>query len=254
MILFNSDLDNTLIYSYKHDIGSEKINVELYQNREISFMTKQSYDLLKQVKEKIIFVPTTTRTIEQYNRIDLGIGIPAYALVCNGGVLLVNGQEDETWYMDSVRLVVDSQKELEKAENYLETDIHRCMEVRNIRQLFIFTKSEKPEQTIDELNKILDLSLVDVFCNGLKVYIVPKKMNKGMAVQRLRKHLGVELVIAAGDSEFDVPMLREADVAIVPNGLTIQKSGKNEVIRADEEQVYSDYMLTNVLEIVNSWN
>lgn len=254
MILFNSDLDNTLIYSYKHDIGSEKINVELYQNREVSFMTKQSYEMLKQVNEKLLFVPTTTRTEEQYNRIDLGIGVPAYALVCNGGVLLVKGQEDKTWYMESVSLVADSCQELEKAESYLETDIHRCMEVRNIRKLFIFTKSEKPEQTIDELGKRLDLSLVDVFENGTKVYVVPKKLNKGMAVQRLRERLGAELVIVAGDSEFDIPMLQEADVAIVPNGLTIQKSGKNEVIRADGEQVYSDYMLTNVLEIVNSWN
>ena len=28
MIIFNTDLDNTIIYSYKKDIGKEKINVE----------------------------------------------------------------------------------------------------------------------------------------------------------------------------------------------------------------------------------
>ena len=43
MILFFCDLDNTLIYSYKHEIGSKKRCVELYQGREISFMTEQTY-------------------------------------------------------------------------------------------------------------------------------------------------------------------------------------------------------------------
>ncbi len=64
MVVFHSDLDNTLIYSYKHDIGSDKKCVEVYQNREVSFMTKKSFDLLKAVKEKVVFVPTTTRTQE----------------------------------------------------------------------------------------------------------------------------------------------------------------------------------------------
>lgn len=34
-------------------------------------------------------IPTSTRTEEQYKRIELDIGIVPYALVCNGGVLLV---------------------------------------------------------------------------------------------------------------------------------------------------------------------
>ena len=37
-ILF-TDLDNTLIYSYKHAIGSAKRCAEIYQGREISFLT-----------------------------------------------------------------------------------------------------------------------------------------------------------------------------------------------------------------------
>ena len=63
MYIFNADLDNTLIFSYKHNIGIEKLNVELYQGREISFMTELSFKLLKEVNKKAVFVPTTTRTI-----------------------------------------------------------------------------------------------------------------------------------------------------------------------------------------------
>lgn len=40
---------------------------------------------------------------------------------------------------------------------------------------------------IKDLNKTLKTELVDVFHNGEKVYVVPKKLNKGMAVKRLRK-------------------------------------------------------------------
>ena len=43
MIAFHTDLDNTLIYSYKHDIGPQKRNVELYQGREISYITEETY-------------------------------------------------------------------------------------------------------------------------------------------------------------------------------------------------------------------
>ena len=39
MAIFFTDLDNTLIYSYRRDIGRDKVCVELYQGREISFVT-----------------------------------------------------------------------------------------------------------------------------------------------------------------------------------------------------------------------
>ena len=54
MVVFCTDLDNTIIYSYKHDIGDRKRNVELYQGREISFITDKTYDLLRVIKNNII--------------------------------------------------------------------------------------------------------------------------------------------------------------------------------------------------------
>ena len=64
MVVFCTDLDNTIIYSYKHDIGDRKRNVELYQGREISFITDKTYDLLREIKNNIIIIPTSTRTKE----------------------------------------------------------------------------------------------------------------------------------------------------------------------------------------------
>ena len=48
-------------------------------------MTRNSIEMLKAINRKIIFVPITTRTKEQYARINMDIGEFTYALVCNGG-------------------------------------------------------------------------------------------------------------------------------------------------------------------------
>lgn len=250
MILLNLDLDNTLIYSYKHDIGLDKICVEIYQDREVSFITRQSFDLIKKINKKVIVIPTTTRTLEQYSRIDLGIETPEYALVCNGGILLVNGQEDNAWYEDSLNFVKESQKEIEKAERILENDKYRCFEVRNIRELFVFTKSEDYKKTIEGLTQVLDTSLVDIFSNGMKVYVVPKKLSKGIAVQRLKKRLEAKTVIAAGDSIFDISMLLAADIGIAPADLKISCPMDKKVFRSNKDKLFSDWMLKYVWDIV----
>lgn len=256
MMIFCSDLDNTLIYSYKHDIGEMKTCVEIYEGRPISFMTDCSFEWLKEVRRNVLFVPVTTRTQEQYGRIDLGIGVPEYALVCNGGVLLINGREDENWYRESLELIHDCRRELEKAGMYLENDENRCFEVRNIRELFLFTKSSRPCESVIQLKKMLNLSLVDVFSNGMKVYVVPGKLSKGMAVKRFREKIpmdtaaGQPKVIAAGDSEFDVSMLLEADFGIAPASLVERDffAEAGNVTGAKAGNLFSEEVLKYVLE------
>lgn len=247
--IFCSDLDNTLIYSYKRDIGPEKVCVELYEGREVSYMTLRSQLLLGKIAEQICFIPVTTRTKEQYERIDLGIGIPEFALVCNGGVLLKNGQEDEGWYRESMELIQSSREELKRAEMLLERDEDRAMEVRNIRELFLFTKSSRPELTIRRLEARLNPELVTVFGNGVKVYVIPAGLDKGTAVRRLRLRTPAERLLAAGDSGFDLPMLQEADGAMAPDTLPCDLDIAGRITDLPEGRVFSDRMLACVLEI-----
>lgn len=247
MKVFYSDLDNTLIYSYKHDIGKEKVCVEIYQGREISFMTKKSFTLLKEASGKFLFIPVTTRTYEQYSRIHLGAGNLEYALVCNGGVLLVNGEEDLKWYEESLRLTAESRGELARAKTYLDKDEDRCFELRNIRELFLFTKSKEPDKTVQKLKAVLDAEKVRVFKNGVKVYVMPVSLTKGSALRRLNRRLEADYVIAAGDSEFDVSMLREADMAIAPKSLTETYDITGNVIKS--EGVLSDEALNCIMKI-----
>ena len=252
MVVLHTDLDNTIIYSYKHDIGPAKRNVEWYQGREISFITEKTYELLQQVNKEMLIVPTTTRTIEQYRRIGLGIGAFPYALVCNGGILLVNGRSDESWYQESLRMIAGSETELKKAIHMLGKDPRRKFELRFIEQLFVFTKCSEPKAVVDDLRGALDTGLADVFHNSEKVYVVPRALNKGRSIQRFREFIHADFVIAAGDSEFDISMLREADVGLAPYGFMEQFDINFEVMEMNGQEVFSESLLEECLNINGS--
>lgn len=252
MHIFCMDLDNTIIYSYKHDIGNEKINVEIYQGREISFITKKTQELLLMVKEKYMLIPTSTRTVGQYERIDLGIGAFPYALVCNGGILLVNGKRDRAWYETSLDLIWESNPELEKAMSILEHEKRRKFELRFIERLFVFTKCNDPEEVVQYLRSQLNVGIVDIFHNGEKVYVVPKKLSKGMAVRRLREKLKPESILAAGDSEFDISMVKEADHGFVPYGFTDAyqiSDDRSKIMEMESERLFSEALLEQALKM-----
>lgn len=248
MKILCTDLDNTIIYSYKHDIGNEKMNVELYKEREISFITKQTFELLKKVKEEFLVIPTSTRTIEQYERINLKIGTFKYALVCNGSVLLVDGKKDKDWYEESLRLAKPSNLEVKKALEYLENDKRRTFELRYIEDLFVFTKCYKSETVVNELRKHFDKNLVNVFNNKEKVYVLPTLLSKGKAIERLKKYLKVEFIIAAGDSEFDISMVEAADVGLVPYGFKSEFNIKSDICEMGKEGLFSEQLLRKCLQ------
>ena len=248
MKILCTDLDNTIIYSYKHDIGNEKMNVELYKEREISFISNHTYELLKKVKEEFLIIPTSTRTKEQYDRIDLKIGTFKYALVCNGSVLLVDGKKDKDWYEESLRLAKPSNLEVKKALEYLENDKRRTFELRYIEDLFVFTKCYKSETVVNELREYLDKNLVNVFNNKEKVYVLPTSLSKGKAIERLRKYLKVEFIIAAGDSEFDISMVEAADVGLVPYGFKSEFNIKSDIYEMGKEGLFSEQLLSKCLQ------
>lgn len=249
--VFHADLDNTLIYSYKRDIGPKKRCVEIYQDRQISFITERTYELLQEVKKKTLLVPTTTRTQEQYQRIQLGLGELPYALVCNGGVLLENGKKDERWRTRSLELAAKCSRELREAIALLEKMPDRQLEVRFIEEMFVFTKCADPLRAAETLRKSLDVRKVDVLCNGVKVYVVPKGLRKGKAVERFRKYKGARRVLAVGDSAFDVAMLEAADQAAAPERLKCTFDLPGHVVGMPGDGVFAEEVLEWVLDILN---
>ena len=246
--IFFTDLDNTIIFSYKHNIGIDKVNIEMYQGREISYMTQKTYRLLKQVAKKMLLVPVTTRSVEQYNRIDLGLGVLPYALVCNGGIMLENGKENKCWYQQSLMSVQSAQAELQKAFNLLEHDRRRIFELRFIRRLFVFTKCVKSQEVVCKLKKQVDLTVVDVLNNNNKIYVVPKTLRKGESIKRLKRYIEGKRILAAGDSEFDISMLQAADIAFAPKQLADKYNLTNNFIVMPEKRPLSDEILEYIVK------
>ena len=106
-VLVASDLDRTLIYSAAALLlgggAEDTICVERYQDKPQSFSTRRSLELLAAVIRHTDFVPVTTRTPEQYRRVNLSVDpaktvIPKFAVCSNGGDILVDGAVDADWH------------------------------------------------------------------------------------------------------------------------------------------------------------
>jgi len=101
--------------------------------------------------------------------------------------------------------------------------------------LFQYNKQQKPEYRIpfriliinrsEEVFRASDDPEMSYIVNNAekfgitiihKVYCLPSMLNKGNAIERFAKKFGEAISIAAGDSEFDIPMLARADTRIIP--------------------------------------
>lgn len=218
MPILLTDLDNTLLYSHRRDIGAKKEVVEWYQGQPITYMTRRTQALLRRVAAQMEIIPCTTRSIAQYKRVQfLPDWMPQQALVCNGGVLLRQGVVDIAWQRESLALRDSAWQELLRAKALLEQWPELLLlPLRWVDDLFLFTKSEQSEQLAAWLMAQLDLALVQVHVQEKKLYVLPKELHKGTALQRLRQLYPTETIYAAGDSQFDVSMLLAADFAFAP--------------------------------------
>lgn len=241
MTVFHCDLDNTLMYSHRRELPLDKIPVELYEGKEITFVSAKTAQLLKQLPESLYLVPTTTRSLPQYQRITLGIDFP-YALVANGAILLKQGVVEEQWYQETSTLVSCYRPSLQQAQEALEQDSHRATEVRWVEDFFLYCKSNAPERTAEMLVSTLKDSSLVVQVNGQKVYVLPDCLEKGNAVQRFRSYLPREKEIVAGDSTMDISMLQAVSTAYCPQELQLSHG-----ICPPEGELFSDFLLRDIL-------
>lgn len=248
MKLFFSDLDNTLIYSYKHNIGNNKMLIEEKDGKALSYMTKYTYKSLIQINNNYKFIPITTRTIEQYNRIDFGF-CPKYALTSNGGNLLIDNVIDDEWYKQSKTLISDKEDLLQKSRETLQNDKHIIFDIRFVDNLFIFTKSQNPLYTINNIISNIDTSDIDVLNNGIKIYVLPKILSKGNAIKRLKKYLNNNsITYCAGDSLFDISMIQSCDKSFIPNNLLPYINKKDNLIIHNDNSIFSDFIIDSLLK------
>jgi len=243
-ILF-SDLDNTLIYSHHRKIGTPKIVIEYLNGQEQSFMTRFTYDFLASA-DWLSVIPITTRTENQFKRIEFPdrLGFK-YAIVCNGGKLLIDGKEDEAWSAETRDLAQGSYDCLEEATNQL---IQLCKNetVHRPEEYMCYVKCSDPEMVYSTLSESVDSTKVTVQRNGRKLYLFANGVTKGNAVERFMKG-NHETVLAAGDGLLDISMLNKADFAF--SGRDVYELVTNDNNIKIKERILSDELCKHIYEM-----
>ncbi len=240
-ILMACDLDNTLIHSYKKKKEGD-VCIELIKGKEQGFINDDIREKIRQLNEKVIFVPITTRSIEQYLRIQWEkIAQPKYAVTTNGAVLLKNGKKDLDWLEESRTILENYKDELSRILKLLkqEDDYIRC---RTVDGMYVFAYCKEGIEAEKKVVSYKEKTILNVISSGKKIYFLPREFNKGYALQHLKDRINPDYVIAAGDSEIDIPMLEIADLALCKNEICNKFYHKNKRIFYDESNLVNMIM------------
>ena len=225
-MLFASDLDQTLIYSKRFIPKGESVEIHAVESKKLkpmSYMTKVAIESLKQLTCEVMFIPVTTRTIEQYKRIFLLTEDikPKYAIVSNGGNLLVRGQVDTLWKNILDKKLREECLGMEEVHQRFQ-EIHSdewVIDHRKADGMFsycIVDRSKVPFDEIEDFKEWLNENNWSVSLQGRKLYFVPQCICKGAAISHIKEREGYQTMAAAGDSLLDLPMLEMADYALCP--------------------------------------
>ncbi|MFI6009257.1 HAD family hydrolase [Streptomyces sp. NPDC051243] len=222
-VLVASDLDRTLIYSSAAlaltmpDARAPRLLcVEVHESKPLSYMTETAAQLLTDLGDAAVFVPTTTRTRKQYQRINLPGPPPKYAICANGGHLLVDGVSDPDWNAQVTSRLAEQCAPLAEVQDHLMATAspawvrkHRIAE-----DLFAYLVVERellPEEWVKELAVWAENRGWTVSLQGRKIYAVPKPLTKSAAMYEVARRTGADLTLAAGDSLLDADLLLAAD-------------------------------------------
>ena len=233
-----TDLDRTLIYSARAsgraDTGGLRC-VEIYRGEQASFVTPAAAADLRALDAAAVWVPTTTRTVAQYRRIELPRGArsgPDLTLCANGGVLLVDGRPDPDW-AERVREIVG----VAAAAPEVVAGFRRrgdalgegaVAEVRLAEDLFHYAVVDRARVSagwLEDFRGWADGLGWRTSLQGSKLYCLPAGLTKAAAATELVARLGATRVVAAGDSLLDADLLEVADAAIRPRHGELEESG-----------------------------
>lgn len=235
-ILFACDLDNTIIRSFKKKKDGD-ICIEHIHEKEQGYIDQTAVKYLAELEKKLILIPVTTRSVEQYLRIKWPEdSVPGYAVTTNGALALENELMDEDWKKESEGLLKDYKEELQRILSLLEAedDYLRC---RCVDSMYVFAYCKEGVDVAAKLEYYIPKTVLNVIASGKKIYFLPPEFNKGSALKRLIKKVGPDLVICAGDSDIDIPMLEMADIAFCKKGMIDTLKNPSKKVFEDEKDL-----------------
>ena len=223
--------------------------MELNQGKEQSFMTRRTIELLREINKQVDFVPITTRSLEQYRRIEWPEGCELQlAVVANGAVLLRQGEVDEGW-SQQIRPVVDICHDELQAQYVRQSLSKAYVSCRIVDDSYLFLYCNEETDVRACADECRRQTWLKVEYQGRKIYFFPPGLDKGEALRRLKKYWGMCYVYAAGDSRMDIPMLEFADMSFAESGLQGLVGGNCHM--QPEGTVFSEWMLEEVFDCLN---
>lgn len=235
--LIASDLDQTLIFSpraaARGPVRAARA-VEVLSGAVISLLSQDTERGLLAAARTAVFVPATTRTQAQYERLDLP-GRPRYAVVASGGRLLVDGVPDPDWAGTVADRLADRGAPLAAVAELFAgwADRGWLLRVRDADGLFLVAGVQPELLHPGELAEVVGACTARgwrALHQGRKLYVLPAGLDKAAAVahvaDRVRTTAGEPVVLlAAGDTLLDWPMLLAADEGWFPFGSELDRLG-----------------------------
>jgi hydroxymethylpyrimidine pyrophosphatase-like HAD family hydrolase len=227
-VMVACDLDRTLIYSANSmdlqcsdSSAPAMVVAEVYEGAPLSFMTRAAWNVLERLVHNAIFVPVTTRTVQQFRRVNIPGRDKGYAVTTNGAVLLHDGVPDPAW----TKFIQDSVKAncapLQEVHDHLlgPAKPPAILRGRVAEDTFVYSIVNREELSFDYLEELSEWCQErgwTTSLQGRKLYCVPSPVTKEAALAEIRRRQPVGVLVAAGDSRLDAGMLQLADVATRP--------------------------------------
>ncbi len=226
MMMFVSDLDRTLIYSkraladFNHHDYSSLACVERKNNEDVAFMTKKAKELLEVITQHCLFVPVTTRTYEQFSRIFIfNNDIPlTYAVTSNGASIFYKGKRVPEWQEIVQNRLKKECTPIDKMIKLVqEYKVAGTLKVAEELFFYYILEEEISTDTINQIRFLASHHGWRVSIQGRKLYLVPKPVCKGEAINFIREKHRIQTIFGAGDSILDFDFLKNCDFSYVPS-------------------------------------
>ncbi len=228
-VLVATDLDRTLVYSRRSRGPVDPAALHGVEDRRgttVSWTTHRSAALLAELDRRTTWVPSTTRTVEEFRRLRLPRAPapgPRYAVCAHGGVLLVDGQPDAGWTTRVRRIVAGAAGIDELAARLArvaaalpEGTIGPVCRAEGFFLVAPLDRARPPDEWAEELAAWAAPLRWRVRVHGAKLYALPEGLTKAAAIEEVVRRRPGGSVLAAGDSLLDLDLLLRADAAIRP--------------------------------------
>ncbi len=213
-MLFTTDLDGTIIFSESQIKDKKRENYILVDKaKKNSYIHKNTLQLLKELNKMSLIIPVTSRTVDVYKRVNIPDIHPEYAICSGGCVILKNGKEIKEWsdFVKTVRIRRPDEIISQLIALGCNSDFTKIYDNYIIKGKL---KEEDKKNVIKYLDKIKDKENIRYYIEKTKLYIMPKGISKGTALNWLKNKLGENFIMAAGNAEADIPMLEVSNISI----------------------------------------